>query len=94
MEERTYWNGIPTEATRGTAIVSGNPDIPKYWARIEGILGQRISVVCVEVRGSVGVIYLDNRDGSGWTKVTQGHGSPGWGHKNVTIVAGSFEEEK
>lgn len=93
MDERTYWNGIPTDATRGTAIVSDNPDVPKYWARIEGILEKRIPVVEVCVRGD-DPVYLDNRSGFGWSKVTQGHGSPGLGHKNVTIVAGSFEEEK
>jgi hypothetical protein len=37
-----------------------------------------------------GITYLDNRDGSGWRKVTGGRGGPGWPHRNVAIEPGSF----
>ena len=92
--EATYWNGQPTLAYRGTAIVADNPAFPQYWAREANIIGQRIAVVCVVLEGvnyGGGITYLDNRDGSGWYKVTKGYGSPRVGHANVTIVPNSFE---
>jgi hypothetical protein len=88
-----YWNGLPTTATRGTAVVADAPEFPAYWARTEGIIGQRIPVVRVDLDGvnyGGGVSYLDDRDGSGWRKVTTGHGSPSYGHRDVAINEGSF----
>ncbi len=93
MSEPTFWNGLPTGAWRGTAIVADHPEASHYWARLEGIIGERIAVVEVDLNGvnyGGGIAYLDNRDGSGWAKVTGG-GSPRAGHANVTIVPGSFE---
>ena len=92
-----YWNGLPTEVERGTAIVADAPEFPAYWARAEGIIGQRIPVVRVVLDGvnyGGGTSYLDDRDGSGWRKVTQGHGSPAYGHRDVAIVDGSFRGER
>jgi hypothetical protein len=31
-----------------------------------------------------GIDYLDNRDGSGWRKVTVGHGSPAYSSRHVS----------
>src|SRR5215217_2947403 len=81
-----FWNGLPTAATRGTAVVTDNSAFPAYWARTEGILGQRIPVVMVDLDGvnyGGGVTYLDDRDGDGWRKVTEGYGGPRWPHRNV-----------
>lgn len=92
--EQAYWNGLPTFAMPGTAIVADAPEFPQHWARTEGIMGERIPVVVVELDGvnyGGGTTYLDNRDGSGWRKVTEGHGSPAYGHRDVAIVEGSFE---
>ena len=91
-----YWNGLPTEVERGTATVADAPEFPAYWARAEGIIGQRIPVVRVVLDGvnyGGGTSYLDDRDGSGWRKVTQGHGSPAYGHRDVAIIDGSFRSE-
>jgi hypothetical protein len=91
--EGTFWNGLPTEATRGTAVVADAPQFPLYWAKREGIIGQRIPVVRVVLDGvnyGGGVDYLDDRDGSGWRKVTEGHGGPRWPHSGVEIEEGSF----
>jgi hypothetical protein len=88
-----YWNGLPTTAERGTAVVADAPEFPAYWAKTEGIIGQRIAVVRVVLDGvnyGGGVAYLDDRDGSGWRKVTTGHGSPSYGHADVAIEEGSF----
>jgi hypothetical protein len=93
----TFWNGLPTRATRGTAVVADAPEFPAYWAKTEGIIGQRIPVVEVDLNGvnyGGGIDYLDNRDGSGWRKVTTGHGGPAYGHKNVAIEPGSFTPDQ
>lgn len=90
-----FWNGLPTTATRGTAVVADAPEFAAYWARTQGVVGSRIPVVQVVLDGvnyGGGVTYLDDRDGSGWRKVTEGHGSPRLGHRNVAIVPGSFTE--
>lgn len=88
-----YWNGLETTAIRGTAIVADEPKFPEYWAAKEGIIGQRIDVVRVDLEGvnfGGGIAYMDNRDGSAWNKVTNGRGSPSYGHRDVTIVEDSF----
>ena len=93
----TYWNGLPTEAIRGTAIVSDDGRFPQYWARTDQLIGQRIPVVRVVLDGvnyGGGIDYLDNRDGSGWLKVTEGQGSPMYGHRTVQIEAASFIPEE
>lgn len=92
----TRWNGIEIEAIRGTAVVA-EAEFPNYWARSEGIVGERIPVVYASLNGASfrgGEIYLDNRDGSGWEKVTTGNGMPHHGHREVQIEDGSFEGDR
>lgn len=87
----TFWNGMPAPARRGSAVVADAPEFPGYWAR--ELIGQRIEVVEVNLAGvsfSGGIDYLDNRDGSGWRKVTEGRGGPGFGHSGLDIEVGSF----
>jgi hypothetical protein len=91
-EPQAFWNGLPTQAARGTAVVADAPEFPMYWAR--DIVGQRIAVVWVNLDGvnyGGGETYLDDRDGSGWRKVTVGHGGPQYGHSDVAIEPGSFK---
>lgn len=91
-ETETYWNGLPTEAERGTAVVADCPEAPGYWAR--DLIGERIAVVRVPLDGVAyggGVTFLDDRHGQGWAKVTEGRGSPGWGHADVTVQSDSWE---
>ena len=86
-----YWNGLPTEIEVGTAVVASETPFPDYWGK--ELAGQRIEVVRVVLDGvnyGGGVDYLDNRDGSGLRKVTEGMGSPRYGHRNVVIEEGSF----
>lgn len=90
----TYWNGLPTTASRGTAVVADAPKFSLYWAK--HLVGQRIPVVKVYLDGvnyGGGITYLDNRDGSGWLKVTEGRGSSRYAHGEVTIEENSFEED-
>jgi hypothetical protein len=92
--DQAYWNGLPTTAARGTAVVTDDGTFPEYWARTEGIVGERIPVVRVDLDGvnyGGGVAHLDDRDGSGWRKVTEGHGGPGWPSRSVAIEPGSFQ---
>ena len=91
MSEATYWNGLPTIATRGTAVVFDSRTFPEYWAR--PYVGQRVPVVRVNLDGvnaGGGVTYLYDGDGSGWRKVTVGHGSPRFGHRGIEVEDASF----
>lgn len=93
-KESTYWNGLLTLAVRGTAVVAPAPQFRDYWAK--SLIGARIEVVRVDLYGVVhggGIMYIDNRDGSGWYKVTQGHGGPYYPHKQVIIDNFTFKKE-
>lgn len=89
--EQGFWNGLPTKVRKvvGT-VVDWDPEEhpPLAWWR--GLSGQRIEAVEVVLDGvnyGGGIAYLDNRDGSGWFKVTEGRGSPRVGHRDVPLVA-------
>ena len=90
---KAFWNGLPTEAFKGTAVVIDCPEFPAFWGR--DLVGQRIAVVKVNldsVNYGDGIDYLDNRQGEGWAKVATG-GSPRAGHKSLDIEPGSFIED-
>lgn len=86
----TYWNGLPTPARKVIGTVAAwdpEKDPPLAWWR--DIQGERIEAVEVVLDGvnyGGGTTFLDNRDGEGWRKVTEGHGGPRWPHKNVPLV--------
>lgn len=77
----TFWNGEPCQADRCRVIVGDVGDMPLHWAR---------DLVGTE-RAAVLVVYysqhflLDDEDGSGWAKVTEGRGSPRWPHRNLPM---------
>ncbi|RKX65384.1 MAG: hypothetical protein DRP42_04860 [Tenericutes bacterium] len=76
--EATYWNGEPTEATR-VVVTVGKPMAPTWWcADLEGHARRAVEVV---YGGET--FFLDDEDGSGWAKVTEGHGSPNWPHSSL-----------
>jgi hypothetical protein len=79
--EATYWNGEPCPARKVRVIVADSGFFPAYWAR--EFVGQEREAV--EVSYFDKPFYLDNEDGSGWRKVTEGHGSPAWGHRDLEI---------
>lgn len=89
----TMWNGIPVKARRGSAVVAPKPQYAHYWAA--ALVGQRINVVEVDLEGASArgdVLYLDDRFGFGWDKITVGAGSPRYAHREFAVEAGSFEE--
>ena len=80
---KTYWNGHPTPCKRIIVKVGSLPvDVfPRAWWR--GLEGTERAAVVVEYR-KLGMVYLlDDEDGSGWAKVTEGRGSPRVGHKSL-----------
>ena len=85
-----YWNGLPTRGRKVVGTVpEWNPDTdpPQAWWR--DLVGQEIEAVEVVLDGvnyGGGTDYLDDRDGSGWYKVTEGRGSPRWGHRGLPLV--------
>jgi hypothetical protein len=86
----TFWNGERTPA-RVVRVIVGTPMRPTWW--FAGLEGTEREAVRVDYLGDT--FYLDNVDGSGWCKVTCGHGSPQYGHRDLTIareVAGDKAE--
>ena len=78
---KTYWNGEPCKAIQ-VKVVVGKADRPTWWfAGLEGTVRKAVKVDC----DSDSPFYLDNEDGSGWVKVTEGYGSPSYGHKSLNI---------
>ena len=75
---RTYWNGELTECRRVTVIVGAVPRASWWCADLEG---QKRAAVEVNYYGVVS--YIDDEDGSGWAKVTEGHGGPRWPHRGL-----------
>lgn len=80
MPEITYWNGEPCRASKVTVRV-GKALKPTYW--FAGLEGQKRNAV--EICYSGDCFYIDDADGSGWNKVTNGKGSPGLGHRSLEI---------
>lgn len=90
--KQAYWNGLKTTARVGTAIVADDKRFPAYWARTEGILGERIAVVEVNwdgVNQGGGLAYLDDREGlASQTVFEKAHVQESF----LSIVPGSFVE--
>lgn len=81
----TYWNGevLDPPALKIWGTVVDAPEFPDLWYRGEGLVGKRIKAVAVFYNGEE--FHLYDEDGSGWHKVTEGHGSPRVGHRNVGL---------
>ena len=91
-DNQAYWNGLKTTARAGTAVVSDDGRFPRYWARTEEILGERIAVVEVDLDGvnyGGGLVYLDDREGSASRTVFEQAHLP---ESFVTVVHDSFVE--
>jgi hypothetical protein len=71
--EATYWNGQRTPA-RKVRVRVGPAERETHWHY--GLEGTERDAV--EVTYGDRKFYLDNEDGSGWRKVTTGHGGPRW----------------
>ena len=78
---KTFWNGEPCLARRVRVIIGESP-VPTWWCF--ALAGQIREAV--EVKYGDQLFYLDNDDGSGWWKVTEGKGSPGWAHRSLPVA--------
>lgn len=78
--QQTFWNGEPTPARKVRVIVGPSPK-PTWWCA--ELAGQERAAVEVSYFGDR--FYLDDEDGSGWAKVTQGRGSPQYGHSSLPV---------
>jgi hypothetical protein len=76
----TRWNSQPCDVVRGSAVVKDAPEFPQYWAREHVGQRRRVAVVFQDRQWFV----LDDEDGSGWVKVTNG-GGPRLGHRDLAI---------
>ncbi len=83
MTEETFWNGNPTPCRKVRVVVGDSGRFPRYWARVAGLVGT--VQPAVEVRYFDKPFYIDDRNGSGWYKVTKGHGSPSYPHSDFEI---------
>lgn len=80
MTIKTWWNGEPAVCRR-LRVVVGKSSFPRPWsASLEHTVRQ-----AVEVSYYGGVMYLDDEDGTGWEKVTEGRGLPTWPHRNLEV---------
>ncbi|HEY1116944.1 MAG TPA: hypothetical protein VGE43_04520 [Acidimicrobiales bacterium] len=74
----TFWNGQPTPA-RKVRVRVGPAERETHWHH--GLEGTERSAVVVTYAGER--FFLDDEDGSGWRKVTEGHGGPRWPHRSL-----------
>lgn len=88
MSKDPRWNGEPCRAQRGTGIVLDSPEFPIFWARTEGLIGERVPVVNVEYGAQRFTLY--DEASQGWNKLTVGEGSPRVHHANLQVS--DFEE--
>lgn len=86
---QTFWNFEKCNARKVTAKVADS-EAPLYWAR--EFIGQRRKAVEIEYNGNT--FYLDDEDGQGWRKVTEGRGSPWYGHKSLSVETISVKERE
>jgi hypothetical protein len=75
----TYWNGQRVVARRLKGTVGESPS--GWWcSKLKGQIRQVVEVTYYDM-----VFYIDNQDGSGWIKVTEGRGMPDYPHKSLPI---------
>lgn len=77
----TYWNGEPTPARKVRVRVT-EPVATTWW--FADLVGTERAAVEVTYGGDT--FLLDDEDGSGWRKVTEGRGGPRWPHRSLSGV--------
>lgn len=90
---KVYVNDTIMCAVKGKAVVANDGRFSMRWTREEGLVGKQIPVVMIVLEGvhrDKGLSYLDNRNGSAWSKVTQARGNARWQHREVAIEPNSF----
>lgn len=89
MAKETFWNGEPTPARRVMVNV-GESDVSTWWC---ASLAHTIRKA-VEVTYGGCVFFLDDEQGDGWRKVTEGHGSPNVSHWSLPDGSSVVGERK
>lgn len=79
MSDDTFWNGEPVAAFRCKVLVPRH-SWPKWLPTDASPLRHAVCVPHPDGR-----FFLDNEDGSGWAKVTDGRGSPHYGHRSLPV---------
>lgn len=80
MKARTFWNGEPCKARRVIVRVGLVPR-PTWWcAALEG--KERDAV---EITYGRKTFFIDDENGEGWRKVTEGKGSPWTSHRSLPV---------
>lgn len=74
-----FWNGEPAEITGVVYTVTKCDTTPIHWQN--SCVGQKRQGVKILHKGSAFII--DNEDGQGYLKVTEGRGLMNYGHKTV-----------
>lgn len=72
-----WWAGIESSYAKHIPGLEIDPPID--------LQGTIVSAVIVWRRDIMGTHILYNGDGSGWAKVTDGHGGPRWKHKDLPV---------
>ncbi len=93
---KTYWNGVECDVEEVKVILADAPEFPQYWAR--DLVGQERNVlkviltkVPINAEGDIEeldepeIFYIDNEDGSGMKKVTEGMGMWQYGHRDIRV---------
>lgn len=87
---RGFWNGEPTRVEQVLVRV-GKPMAPTWWcADLEGKTRKAVAVYYFKE----GPFFLDDEDGTGWAKVTTGHGSPNQPHSSLpdsSVIVGRIQ---
>lgn len=84
MSEKTYWNGRPCKA-RIVRVIVGQAPRPTWWcASLEGQEREAVEIWGADQFGPQ-PFYIDNADGSGWLKVTDGYGRPFTAHRSLPV---------
>jgi hypothetical protein len=92
MTEATFWNGVPCEARRVRVRVGDSgrfrapwfaPHVGELRDAVEILHPSRAHRARLLTGVHPGAFYIDDEDGSGWAKVTDGRGSPHAGHRGL-----------
>lgn len=84
---KTYWNGEPA-VVRKLIIKVGTVPKPGWWCA--GMEKTRRKAIEVTQGGQT--FLLDDENNSAWLKVTEGMGSPQWGHRTLPDDSEIIEE--
>jgi hypothetical protein len=89
-----YWNGVEVEAQKVNIIVADDTRFPMYWAReLVGTQRKALKITVTKAPKNADgdivevnppeIFYIDNEDGEGLKKVTEGKGMWTYSHKSL-----------